>query len=118
MQAERQRATHKRMLFYWARLHGSQPIKGKDYGSLSRTTSICILGHPWFQGDEPVFCFHALERESFEQVCDDFSLMFMQVGNSNSDKGVAYSNDLWAWRIFLGANTEEEMIMAAQASEG
>jgi len=106
MQAERQRATHKRMLFYWARLHGSQPIKGKDYGSLSRTTSICILGHPWFQGDEPIFCFHALERESFEQVCDDFSLMFMQVGNSNSDKGVSYSNDLWAWRIFLGAKTE------------
>lgn len=117
MQAERQRAIHKRMLFYWARLHGSQPIKGNNSGSLSRTTSICILGHPWFQGDEPVFCFHALERECFEQVCDDFSLMFMQVGNSNSDKGVSYKNDLWAWRIFLGANTEEEMIMAAQASE-
>ena len=117
MQAEQYRAIQKRMLFYWARLHGSQPIKGKDYGSLSRTTGICILGHPWFQGVEPVLCFHALERGSFEQVCDDFSLMFMQVGNSNNDNGVTYSNDLWAWRIFLGAKTEEEMIMAAQASE-
>ena len=43
--------------------------------------------------------------------------MFMQVGNSNNDNGVTYSNDLWAWRIFLGAKTEEEMIMAAEASE-
>ena len=79
MQAERYRAIHKRMVFYWAWLHGLQPIKGKDYGSLSRTTGICILGHPWFQGVEPIFCFHALERGSYEQVCDDFSLMFMQV---------------------------------------
>ena len=117
MQAERYRAIQRRMLFYWARLHGSQPIKGKDYASLNRTTGICILGHPWFQGVEPVLCFHALERGSFEQVCDDFSLMFMQVGNSNNDNGVTYSNDLWAWRIFLGAKTEEEMIMAAEASE-
>lgn len=117
MQAERYRAIHKRMLFYWARLHGSQPIKGKEYGSLNRTTGICILGHPWFEGDEPVFCFHALERSTNEQISDDFSLMFMQVGNSNNDKGFTYSNDLWAWRIFLGAKTEEEMIMAAQASE-
>ena len=117
MQAERYRAIQRRMLFYWARLHGSQPIKGKDYGSLNRTTGICILGHPWFQGVEPVLCFHALERGSFEQVCDDFSLMFMQVGNSNNDNGVTYSNDLWAWRIFLGAKTEEEMIMVAEASE-
>ena len=28
---------------------------------------------------EQVFCFHILERGSYEQVCDDFSLMFMQV---------------------------------------
>lgn len=35
MQAERHRAIHKRMQFYWARLHGSQPVKGKDYESLN-----------------------------------------------------------------------------------
>ena len=43
--------------------------------------------------------------------------MFMQLRNSNNDKLITYSNELWAWRTFLGANTEEEMIMAAQASE-
>ncbi|MCA1916982.1 Rpn family recombination-promoting nuclease/putative transposase, partial [Methanospirillum hungatei] len=80
MQIERYRAIHQRILFYWARLHGSQSIKGKEYGSLNRTTGICILGHPWFDGDEPVFCFHALERSTNEQISDDFSLMFMQVG--------------------------------------
>ena len=44
-------------------------------------------------------------------------LLFMQVGNSNSKQGITYNNELWAWRTFLGAETEEEMIMAAEASE-
>lgn len=71
----------------------------------------------WFAAEGPVFCFHALERSSYEQISDDFSLMFMQLRNSNNDKGVTYSNELWAWRTFLGANTEEEMIMAASPSK-
>ena len=117
MQAERHRAIHQRMLFYWARLHGSQPLKGKDYGALKRTTGICILGQNWFAGENPVFCFHALERSTNEQISDDFSLMFMQLRNSNNDKLITYNNELWAWRTFLGANTEEEMIMAVRPSE-
>ncbi|PWR69472.1 Rpn family recombination-promoting nuclease/putative transposase [Methanospirillum stamsii] len=117
MQAERHRAIHKRMLFYWARAYGAQLIKGKDYDSLKRTTGICILGHPWFKDTEPVCCFHALEKSRYEPICIDFELMFMQVGNSNSKQGITYNNELRAWRTFLGAETEEEMIMAAEASE-
>jgi len=48
IQAEPHQPIHKKMLFYWARAHGSQPINGKDDGSLNRTTGISIPGHCWY----------------------------------------------------------------------
>ena len=117
MQAQRHAALNKRMLFYWARVHGAQTLKGKDYSLLKRTIGICILGHPWFKDAEPLSCFHALEKTRYEPICMDFELIFMQVGNSKGNQGIMYSKDQWAWRTFLGADTEEEIKMAAEASE-
>jgi len=117
MQRSRLLSIPERMLFYWAKAHASQEIKGKDYFSLKRTIGICILGFPLYFYDEPVSCYQTLERREHERLCENLDLYFFQLGNNNYPKAQKNTNDIWAWRIFLGANTEEEMIMAAQASE-
>jgi len=117
MQAGWHVALGKRMFFYWARAYGSQPIKGKDYSSLKKTIGICIHNQPVFKEPGAISCLHALEKKTHESICDDFELIFMRVDNSYSKEDISIDKEQWAWTLFLGAETEEEMIMAAEASE-
>lgn len=117
MQRTRLLSIPERMLFYWAKTHATQTIRGKDYFSLKKTIGICILGFPLYFHDEPVSCFQTLERREHERLCDTLDLYFFQLGNTKYPETQNITNDVWAWRTFLGAKTEEEMIVAAQASE-
>jgi len=65
-----------RMLFYWAKTHASQEIKGKDYFSLKRAIGICILGFPLYFFDEPVTCYQTLERKEHERLSENLDLFF------------------------------------------
>ena len=117
MQRARLLSIPERMLFYWAKAHASQEIKGKDYFSLKRTIGICILGFPLYFYEEPLSCYQTLERREHERLCENLDLYFFQLGNNNYPKAQNITSEVLAWRTFLAATTEEEMIMAAQASE-
>ena len=117
MQAKSCSVFTERMLFYWAKLHASQPVKGQDYKNLRKTKGIALLGGDWFKSEYQVSSYQILEKERRSRLCPNFELIFTELRNTNIPKGHIYSKDLYAWIQFLGAKTEEEMIMAAEASE-
>jgi len=117
MQAKSCSVFTERMLFYWAKLHASQPVKGQDYKNLRKTKGIALLGGDWFKSEYQVSSYQILEKERRSRLCPNFELIFTELRNTNIPKGYIYSKDLYAWIQFLGAKTEEEMIMAAEASE-
>ena len=57
-----------RLLFYWARLYGSQLVEGLDYDRLRPTISICFVNQVMFREREAYHSvFRLLEQDS--QVC-------------------------------------------------
>ena len=80
MQRSRLLSIPERMLFYWAKTHASQEIKGKDYFSLKRAIGICILGFPLYFFDEPVTCYQTLERREHERLSENLDLFFFPAG--------------------------------------
>ena len=117
MQAYDYKSMNKRMLFYWAKMYSDQLPKGKDYSELNRTIGINVLGYPGLLCDQPFSCYQVLEKRVHEVYCETFEIHVLKLAKNDIHKRCKNNKELLAWFTFLGATTEEEMIMAAEAIE-
>ncbi len=110
MQAQPWHSARSRVLYYWARMYGSQLQPGMPYDELQTCVAVFILGYTELRTERFHSTFEVLEVHSGERLSEQLQVHFVELsklpprGGPRSDEPL-----LEDWGRFFSARTDQEL---------
>ena len=95
-------AFRKRSLFYWSKLHSTQPLKGHEYDEVVKSICINIVNSACIhESNELHNTFKVLEQQEHFELCDDLEIHYFQLPNLYAIINKQEFNDEEAWMLLI-----------------
>jgi predicted transposase/invertase (TIGR01784 family) len=112
MQMHLGRALVPRLLFYWARLYGSQLVEGDEYVVLRPTISICFVNQIMFRAREACHSvYRLLERDSQECLTEHQELHLLEIPKFHCElEALREPLDFWLYFLQNGKELDADAL--------
>ena len=108
-------AMPRRSIYYWSRIFANLQV-GKGYDTLNRVIAINILNYSIIPIQDIHFCFQIREKENGYKLSDVLEIHVIELPKIHVIKEQGNNSHLIQWIRFLRAETEKELIMAAEGN--